>query len=180
MHIDFIRESHVSFSKIENFEDVRSIRVWYCKCKTLKEISRFPNLEELVIASLPDDSLDILSSNRKLRYLSILHLPKVSDLGGLLALRNIEVLSLATSPAWDAARKCSTVNSIEPIASLGSLRHLELFGVCPVGKSLVPLEKCEALETARFSQYPLDEVERFYSVSKVINAFNPGPSLFTI
>jgi len=180
MHIDLMRDSATAFPQLEKKENIRSLRVWHCKYKNLKEVALLQNLEELMIASFPDKSLDIFLSLGKLRYLSILHLPKVSDLAALSALPNIETLSLSTSPAWDAAKKCTIVESLEPIASLKSLKHLELFGVCPASKSLASLEQCKSLQTARFSQYPKDEVERFYSVTNVTNVFNPGPTLFAI
>jgi hypothetical protein len=152
------------------------LRIWHCRYKSLEAVSEFGNLEELVVASFPEDSFGILRSLRKLRLVSIVHLPKVSELTALSELPGVESLSLATSPGWDAAGKCSTVNSLEPITMMRSLKHLELFGVCTPDRSLAALERCSTLRTARFSKYPAEEVERFYRVTTVVDQFNPAPS----
>lgn len=176
MHLDLIREKATAFPQLESKAEIRTLRIWHCKYKSLQALAEFGNLEELVIASFPDKSLEIIASLRKLRYLSILHMPKVSELEVLSRLPNIESLSLSTSPAWDSAGKCTIVDSLEPIAGLAALKNLELLGVCPVSKSLAALEQCKNLQSARFSQYPKEELERFYSATGVANLFNPEPS----
>ncbi len=168
-----MRDPVTAFPKLEGKNTIRTLRIWHCKYKSLKAVAELQDLEELAIASFPDKSLEILQPLRKLRFLSIIHLPKVSELAPLSGFAEIESLSLATSPAWDSAGKCTIVESLEPIARMESLKHLELFGVCPADKSLAVLEQCKKLHTARFSQYPKDEVERFYRAAGVINQFNP-------
>lgn len=176
MHLDLMRDTAMVFPRLDNKAEIRTIRVWHCKYKNLRALADFVNLEEIVIATFPDKSLDVLVALTKLRYLSILHMPKVSELEPLSSLKNVETLSLSTSPGWDAAGKCTIVSSLEPLTRMKSLRHLELFGVCPADKSLALLEQCENLQSARFSQYPKKEVERFYQVTGIVNCFNPKPS----
>lgn len=173
MHLDLMRDSSKELPKLGCENDIIRLRIWNCKYRTLKPISDFHNLEELVVASFPDTSFAILATLSKLHYLSILHMPKVTELDALSELSNIESLSLATSPSWDAAGKCTIVRSLAPLARMKSLKHLELMGICPVDKSLAALEACSNLQTAKFSQYPKDEVERFYRVTDVLNKFNP-------
>lgn len=174
-HIDLMRDVATTFPELERKSEVRSLRVWHCKYKSLKAIEDFINLEELVIASVPDKSLSFLLPLQKLRYISILHMPKVTSITELSNLRGVESLSLATSPAWDAAKKCTIVDSLSPISKIDALKHVELLGVCPPDKVLAALQQCRDLQSARFSQYPKDEVERFYRDTRVDNLFNPKP-----
>lgn len=177
MHLDLMRDTATVFPKIERQAEIRTLRIWHCKYKSLQAVAEFQNLEELVIASFPDQSLEIFAPLRKLRYLSILHMPEVSNLDALSGLAGIETLSLSTSPAWDSAGKRTIVDSLKPVASLAALKHLELFGVCSTDRSLAVLEQCKNLQSARFSQYPKDEVERFYRATGVVNQFNPNNPL---
>ncbi|MFZ6735854.1 leucine-rich repeat domain-containing protein [Undibacterium sp. Ji42W] len=176
MHLDLMRDPAKKFPVTDRKLEITTLRIWHCKYTTLESLAEFQNLEELVIASFPDHSLNVLKSLPKLRYLSILHLPKVSSIEDLAELESIECLSLATSPGWDAARKFALIESLKPIAKLSSLRHLELFGVCTADKSLAEIEHCKGLASARFSQYPLAEVERFYQATGVVDSYNPAPS----
>lgn len=176
MRLDLMRDTATAFPPVEHPLEIRTLRVWHCKYKSLRMLEGLENLEELVIAGFPDGSLEMLKPLIGLRYLSILHMPEVSNLQALAGLSKLESLSLSTSPAWDAARKVTTVESLHPLAYLGSLKHVELFGVCPPNKSLSDLEKLAILETGRFSQYPQEEIDRFYSVTQVVNQFNPPPS----
>jgi len=176
MHIDLMRDLNSRFPPPGNPSEVHSLRIWHCKYKTLMPIAELTNLRELVVGSFPDASLNMLAGLTQLCYLRILHLPKVSDLTPLGGLKNIRSLSLATSPSWDAAGKKTFVDSLAPIALIEALMHLELFGVCPPDMSLAPLERCKNLRSARFSQYPKNEAERFYQVMGISNAFNPPPS----
>ncbi|HNC31975.1 MAG TPA: hypothetical protein PLH49_13365 [Chitinophagaceae bacterium] len=174
--LDFMRDKNKRMPAVANPEAVLSMRIWHCKYANLDELSRFCNLEELVIATFPDKTFDVLSGLKNLRYLSILHMPKISDLSPISKLHNLESLSLSTSASWDASRKITKVTSIEPIADLPLLKHLELFGVCPADKSLKPLEKIKTLESARFSQYPEEEMNRFYKATGMTDKFNPESS----
>lgn len=176
MHLELMRDSATTFPKIEHRAEIHTLRIWHCKYKSLQAIAEFQNLEELVIATFPDKSFEIITPLHKLRYLSVLHMPKISELEVLSELVNIESLSLSTSPAWDSIGKCTLIQSLEPLTKMKMLKHLELFGVCPADKSLAVLEQCKSLVSARFSQYPKSEVERFYCATGVTNQFNPKPS----
>jgi len=172
-----MRDRASTFPVLENRERIRRMRIWHCKYKTLQPLADFKNVEELVIATFPDKTLSALASMRNLRYLHILHMPKITDLRELSHLSELESLALATSPAWDASGKCTVVESLEPIAAITGLKHLELFGVCPPSKSLASLEQLKNLQSARFSQYPKAEIDRFFLITGVLNQFNPKPSL---
>ena len=173
MRIDLMRDKKNIFPLLEAPDALHHLRVWNCKYKTLQPISRCKNLEELVVASVPDDNLDFLSELTHLRYLRILHMPKINDITPLQALQSLESLSLATLPDWDSKGKLTIVDSLEPLRNLLSLKHLELFGICPSNKSLKSIELIDSLKTARFSGFPKDEVERFYDSTNVENKFIP-------
>jgi hypothetical protein len=175
-HLDLMRETAKEFPAIEHRSQIRTLRVWHCKYKSLRAVGDFQNLEELVIATFPDSTLDVLGPLVNLRYLSILHLPKITDIEALSSFGRLETLSLQTSPSWDASGKCTVVASLEPIARMPGLKHLELFGVCPPNKSLAAVEELKTLKSARFSQYPSAEIERFYRLTSVSNQYNPEPS----
>lgn len=171
-----MRDSAPTFPILKNKEQIRFMRIWHCKYKTLQPIADLLNLEELVIATFPDRTLEALGSMPKLSYLSILHMPKIKNLQELSDLSSLETLSLATSPSWDASGKCTIVESLEPIAAIANLKHLQLFGVCPPNKSLAALGKLKNLRTARFSQYPQTEIDRFFSHTGIMDKSNPGSS----
>jgi len=173
MHVEFMRDQARELALIPDPLSVESLKIWHCKYKTLAPIAACRNLHALTIASYPDETLDLLVSLRDLKSLHILHLPKVSDLTPLRQLSALVSLSLETSPGWDASRKQTQVLSLEPLASLPQLQHLQLFGVVPPDKSLSALEFCENLVTARFQGYPPAEVTRFFNSRQVKNAFAP-------
>lgn len=175
-HLELMRDSSKTFPDVEDKKGMRTARIWHCGYRSLSPVSALIDIEELVIGTLPDPSLEFLSELYRLRYLRILHMPKVTNLAGLEQLTNLEVLSLSTSPSWDAARKCTIVDSLMPISKLRRLKQLELFGVCPADKSLRDLQNCPALQSARFSQYPKDEVARFYRETGLQDAFAEEPS----
>ena len=60
-----------------------------------------------------------------------------------------------------------------PLASLRALKHIQLFGVRPTDKSLMPLERCPALMSGRFSKFPKAEVRRFYEATGVYDDWIP-------
>lgn len=175
-HVDRMRDKAKAMAPHDPPGAVTSLRIWHCKYTSVASIARFANLRELAIAGFPDDSLQMLSGLAQLRYLKILHLPKVTSLEPIGSLRRLESLSLATSPAWDAAGKVQAVASLAPVSRLAALRHIELFGVRPPDASLEPLERCRHLQSARVSQYPAAEVARFRKAVGVSDAFNPPAS----
>ena len=163
----FIREQGKVFPHVENPKALKILKVWGCKYVSLSAISDFANLEKLEIGPFPDNTLDILTPLKKLRYLRIWHMPKVNDLSALEQLISLESLSLETMPSWDASGKVQEVTSLQPIQRLKNLKHLHLFGVRSKDKSLKTLYSCKNLEMALFSKYPKKEIEDFYEITKV-------------
>ena len=100
MRIEFTRDKSKVMPTIENPEDVTSVRIWHCNYKSFQELNKCINLEVLEIATLPESDFNFLSNNKKLKYLSIIHLPKVDDLLSLGNLVSLEVLSLQTLPSY--------------------------------------------------------------------------------
>ena len=176
MRVDLMRDRATSFPVLEKKDQVRSMRVWHCKYKSLQPLAELPNLQELVIATYPDKTLRALGRMGRLSYLRILNMPDITSLEKLSGLTCLKTLSLETSPSWDASAKRTVVSSLEPIAAIAGLEHLQLFGVCPPDKSLAPLERLKSLRSARFQQYPQEEVERFFRVTGAIDQFNPASS----
>lgn len=175
MSIDLMRESSKQMPKIDDPKSVIQMRIWHCKYRNIKDLREFVNLEELVIASLVEESLDFLVGLERLRYLKIVHMPKINNLDALANL-NLRVLSLSTLPTWDVSNRISEVESIDPIGMIGSLENIELMGVLPLNKSLVPLQNLVHLKTAKFSKFPVSEVDRFHSVNRAKNEFVPSCS----
>lgn len=174
--IDLLRDSAKLFKLSFNPEEVTSLRVWNCKYRSLKAIEECVNLRELVIAPLPDDSIDFLAGLKKLEYLRILHMPKVHHVSALAELDALICLSLATSPGWDSSHKRTVIDTLEPIGGLPSIKHIELFNIVSADGSLDPLARLPHLESARFSGYSVDEVERFYAMTRAQENFNPNSS----
>lgn len=179
MHLDLLRDKSKTMPAVAKPDAVHSVRIWHCGYRTLDPVSAFTQLRTLVIATFPDATLAALTPLSQLRYLQILHLPKIRDLSPLVALSRLESLSLETLPSWDPSGKVTEVNSLDPIGHLLDLRHLALFGVRPKDRSLAAVERCERLTSARFSKYPRSEVERFYGVMRVSDAHVPEPEFET-
>ena len=175
MHLQFALDDRREFPKVTDPGAIRSLRVWNCKFRTLAAIGEFSALEGLEILVYPDESLDLLTRCTRLRYLSITHLPRVTDLQPLSILGSIVTLRLATLPSWDASGKKTVVRSLEPLSGLRRLKHVELFGVVPEDRSLAPLEGVGSLETGRFSKYPRREVARFSESTSVADDHAPPP-----
>ena len=89
-----------------------------------------------------------------LRYLSIVHLPRVSDLGPLSKLESLETVALHTLPSWDQSNKRTNVRSLSPLTALPRLRHIELLGVVPEDESLRALAELPSLKTSALHGYP--------------------------
>jgi hypothetical protein len=173
MRLDLVRDSGAAMPAID--PEMDSLRIWHCSYRTLRPIGQLSKLRALVIATFPDESLDFLRALNELRYLRIVHLPKVHDLAPLRNLLHLEVLSLSTLPSWDASGKTTEVESLEPIADLPSLKHVELFGVVPKSKAVGSLKRCPKLISARFANYAVDEIERFYAATGISDSFAPEP-----
>jgi len=176
-HLKAMRDPARVFPVVAHPEAVRSAMVWHCRYKSLDSLAELLNLEELVIGTFPDESFESLGRLEMLRYLRVVHMPGISDLGPLARLTRLTSLSLSTLPGWDASGKTTTIRSLEPLTAIPGLAHVELFGICPPDKLLGPLEACKGLQTARVSQYPQAEIDRFFRQTGVANQFNPDPSI---
>jgi hypothetical protein len=176
MHLELERDKSKRFPAVADPAAVKSARIWHCRYESLAVVGQFRNITALQIASYPDETFEALSSLTSLQYLSVLHFPRVSDLAPLGRLGALETLSLASLPSWDASGKVISVDSLEPIAGLKNLRHLELFGVRPSRQGLSPLLACKSLRSARVSKFKKAEVATFYEVSGVTDEFAPRPA----
>jgi len=156
---------------------VDSLRIWHCSYETLEPVQYLENLRVLTIGTFPDSRLDFFAKLRRLEYLRIVHLPKVIDLSPLSELTSLHSLSLETLPSWDASGKRTEVTSLEGLAKLPQLRHLDLLGVVPKERNLNDVMRCRHLKSARFHGYPKQEVEHFYVATGVTSAFVPEPAV---
>lgn len=156
---------------------VTALRLWHCKYESMANLSAFGSLRTLVIASYPDADLAPLRGLSRLEYLSITHMPKVSDLAPLSQLQSLKTISLSTLPSWDASGKRTTVRSLAPLAELPALAHIELFGVLPEDGTLRALENSPSLKTIRVSKYSKSEINRFYKVTQLPDSFAPSPGV---
>lgn len=144
----------------ESVDDaVSALRIWHCNYQSLAALRSYPKLQTLVAATYPDDTLDPVASLERLEYLSLLHLPAVTDLAPLRRLNRLRTLRLATLPSWDSSGKVTTVDSLAPLAALPNLAHLELFGVRAADNYLPDLEGAPSLVSVRVSKYPKPEVK---------------------
>ncbi len=165
MHVELMRDPARVMPPIDR--KVTSLKVWHCKYRSLAPIAELGRLQTLVIATYPDDSLAPLSALKQLRRLEILHLPKIHDLGPLAELEQLESLCLQITPGWDASRKMTVVDSLEPLARLPALEELSLLGVVSTDRSLRALERCPRLRSAWFSHFPKAEIARFFEMTTV-------------
>jgi hypothetical protein len=60
VHLDLMRDTARRFLSVADPELIRSARIWHCKYKSLVPLGALHNLEELVIATFPDESLEFL------------------------------------------------------------------------------------------------------------------------
>jgi hypothetical protein len=177
VHLECVRDTATTFPEVSAPDSIETARIWHCKYRTLEPLREFQNLSALVVGTYPDDSLEAISRLTKLKYLRVLHLPKVSDLAPLGRLSSLITLSLATSPSWDASGKRTVVTSLEPLTRLKAVRHIELFSVVPPDRSLRALECLPSLKTARLQGFPKAEITRFFAAANVQNAPAPEPDL---
>lgn len=173
MHLEYLRSAEQELPSTPDALAVRSVKVWYCKFKSLAGLAAYRNVERLVIAGYPDASLEVLSGLSNLRRLELLHFPNVTDLAPLESLEALEELALACLPSWDASGKRHQISSLSPLCSLPRLSAIELLGVVPVDLSLSALAACRGFRSDRLSGYPSSEVERFYQSTGAVNAFLP-------
>ncbi len=112
MHLELMRDKGVDFPLLSEPESVRTLRVWQCRYRTLAPVRQFGFLQGMEIATYPDETLDLIAGLHDLRYLRILHMPKIVDLSPLAKLKRLVTVSLSTLPSWDASSKRTVVRSI--------------------------------------------------------------------
>ena len=176
MNIEFIRDKCKVMPDIDKPEAVTSARIWHCNYISLEELNKCLNLEILEIATLPETDFSFLSNCKKLKYLAVVHLPKVSELTSLSKLNSLEVILLQTLPSWDSSGKVQAVKSLKPLAQLPNLKHLELFGVVPKTKSPIELADSITLESVRLSKYDNKAVKEFYQSTGISDNWAPKPA----
>lgn len=173
MYLEFMRDKAKTFPLVPEPGKVDSLCVWHCRYQTLQPLGKLHSLRALKIASFPDNSFEFLRELGELEWLSVLHLPNVTDLDSITTLRSLRFLELQTLPSWDASQKRTVVESLAPLTELPKLRHLSLLGVVPSDKSLSALEGCRTLRSGKFRGYPTGEAERFFTVSSIANEHMP-------
>ena len=87
-----MRDPAREYPSLDEPGGVSTLRVWHCKYKTLEPIADLKRLEGLAIATYPDETLEPVGRLSSLRYLSLMHAPKVADLDPLAALTALEVI----------------------------------------------------------------------------------------
>jgi hypothetical protein len=176
MHLEFMRIAERQMPAVAEPLEVKSLTVWHCKFKTLAPLASFRNVTRLTIAGFPDESFEQISMLSNLKELRILHFPRARSLAPLKHLVQLFALSLESLPSWDTSRRQLVVESLDPLAELPSLTHLQLFGVVPPDRSLAVLEANSSLKSARFQGYPAAEAELFFLAKGVKNASYPFPA----
>lgn len=174
VHIeDLVRDPLKRFPEIADPAGVSALRVWFCKYRSMASLSAFENLRTLVVAGYPDADFAALATLTRLEYLRVMDFPHITDLSPLAGLTSLRTLRLASPPSWDSSGRVIEVESLEPLAALPHLAHLELFGVRPAQRSLAPLETATALKTVRVSKYPKEEVNRYLPATGLSDSFAP-------
>jgi hypothetical protein len=174
MYLELMRDVSKVFPQVENPREIHSLSVWHCKYKTLQSLAEFANLRALKIATFPDASLEFISELKQLEWLSILHLPKITNLNPLSSMATLRYVELQTLPSWDISRKRTTVDTLVPLTRLSALEHLSLLGVVSKAKSLSEIEACTSLRSAKFFGYPKQEIDRFFSLPpKIVDRHIP-------
>jgi hypothetical protein len=162
--LDLMRDTAKALPIPDDPLAIRSLRVWHCRYRSLRDLARFENLAELEVAAYPDDTFDPLASLLHLERLRVVHMPRVTDLTPLTALARLQSLSLATLPSWDASGRVTEVRSLEPLGNLPALTEIELFGVVPPSRAVDELLLLPGLEIAQVSKYARGEAERLAAV----------------
>jgi len=108
--------------------------------KDTSEFAKLINLESLAILNASIGNLHGLETLKKLRFLRLGNLRRLTSLDGIEKLTNLEELNLNT---------CRAISSINEVAALTKLRKLYFNNGGEI-ESLKPLEKLELLEAVIF------------------------------
>jgi hypothetical protein len=147
----------IQFSEFPHLEDCclewRSKSESVFSCTTLKKLflnrykrknvdafSTLVNLESLAILNAPVENLLGLKPLKRLRYLKLVNLRRLTSLAGIEGLVALEELNIDT---------CRAIGSIDEVGTLSGLKKLHLSNDGEI-ESLKPLEKLTSLEWATF------------------------------
>lgn len=170
MKLELIRDESTSFPDIDNPKKYNELRIWHCKYRSFEKVALFRNLEKLEIATYPNINFEYLSELKKLRYLDIIHLPKIKDLSGISQLTSLEEIRIATLPSWDSSGKKSLISSLMPFRTLNKLKKLELLSVLPVDGNFIWLAECKSLREFNLQKKPSAGIESL----KVLHELRPA------
>ena len=88
MHVDLIRDQSKVMPIFGSPTDLTTLRIWFCKYRTLKTLGSLHQLKTLVVAGFPDEDLEFLRELPELHYLQIVRLPRITDLSPVASLQN--------------------------------------------------------------------------------------------
>lgn len=108
--------------------------------KDVDSVSNLVNLEWLAILNAPVHNLRGLTPLKRLRYLRLANLRRLTSLAGIEELAALEELNMDT---------CRAIGSIDEVGSLSRLRKLHVSNANEI-ESLKPLEKLSGLEWVTF------------------------------
>lgn len=175
MHLDLRRDTAKTFPKLADPESFTSLRVWHCKYRTLSPIKQLTNLRRVEIAGMPDDSLQVLASLKKLEWLSIRHLPRVRSLGPLAELTALKYLELRSTVDANQASPRTLVDSLLPLSRLPELVHLTLVEIGAFGEPLTVLERCRSLRSITVEGFPATDIRALLNMRPLRLAAMPEP-----
>jgi hypothetical protein len=159
-HLELTGDTSSRFPDMPVPDRFFSARIMHCSYRTLAPLVTFTNLIHLEIAAYPDETLEPIGHLTQLEELSILHLPRVTDLSPLASLPNLHRLDLMTSPSLESPGNLMEVTSLAPLCALPNLEEVNLLGVRPPDQRVDDLLKCPALRIATITGYPELEIER--------------------
>lgn len=159
-HLELTGDPASKFPALPAPDQFRSARIVHCAYPTLVPLAAFTNLIHVEIVGYPDDTLEPIGQLTQLEELSIMHLPRVTDLSPLASLANLRRLDLMTWPGQGSSGNPAEVASLSPLCALPKLEELNLFGVRPPNQRVDDLLKCSALRVACVTGYPDLEVDR--------------------
>jgi hypothetical protein len=165
MKLELIRDKSRDFPKVENPLEYSEIRIWHCGYRSFDWIRSFQNVESIEIATYPDSTLESIGRLPTVKFLFIIHLPKITDISPLANLQSLEKLELQTLPS---SAKTQQIKSLYPLEKLPNLRSFNFGGFTVEDGSLQPLHSCPNLEV--FHSGNLFSIREFVS----LKAAKPG------
>ena len=86
--MDLMRDKARSMPTGRDGARVTALRVWHCNYVSLAPVW-YPNLRNPVVATYPDADLEPVASLKGQEYLSLVHMPHISDLTPLARLGHL-------------------------------------------------------------------------------------------